>query len=89
DRGSSSARSWLKLVNDTFGHAAGDALIQVVADRVATKAGTKNTFRLGGDEFAVIVSGDKNLDLMASATDILTALSSPSTCDGHVVFPAA
>ncbi|MGO7686922.1 putative bifunctional diguanylate cyclase/phosphodiesterase [Rhizobium ruizarguesonis] len=79
----------LKLVNDTFGHAAGDALIQVVADRVATTAGSQNTFRLGGDEFAVIVSDDKDLDLNARATDIFKALSSPSTCDGHVVFPAA
>ncbi|MBY3034676.1 EAL domain-containing protein [Rhizobium laguerreae] len=78
----------LKLVNDTFGHAAGDALIQVVADRISATAGAKNTFRLGGDEFAVIVSDD-NLDLSARASAILKALSSPSTCDGHVVFPAA
>ncbi|MGO7465292.1 hypothetical protein ACCS53_38885, partial [Rhizobium ruizarguesonis] len=40
-------------------------------------------------EPAVIVSDDKDLDLNARATDIFKALSSPSTCDGHVVFPAA
>ncbi|MGO7616435.1 diguanylate cyclase domain-containing protein, partial [Rhizobium ruizarguesonis] len=41
------------------------------------------------DEFAVLVSDAKDLDLNARATDIFKALSSPSPCDGHVVFPAA
>ncbi len=78
----------LKLVNDTFGHAAGDALIQLVADRISsTSPGT--TFRLGGDEFAIIVSGDDDLNLGAIANSVVSALSSPATCDGHVVFPAA
>ncbi|KAA0682193.1 EAL domain-containing protein [Neorhizobium sp. P12A] len=79
----------LKLVNDTFGHAAGDALIQVVADRISAAVGRENAFRLGGDEFAIILSGDEDLDLKIKANDIVAALSSASTCDGHVVFPAA
>ncbi len=79
----------LKLVNDTFGHAAGDALICAVSDRINTVAGTQRTFRLGGDEFAVIVSDVDNLDLRHIASDILAALSSPSFCDGHVVIPVA
>ena len=78
----------LKLVNDTFGHAAGDDLIQVVAERISAAAGRQNTFRLGGDEFAVIVLGDV-FDLDARANDILLALSSSATCGGHVVFPSA
>ncbi len=78
----------LKLVNDTFGHAAGDDLIQVVGERISAAAGRQNTFRLGGDEFAVIVLGDV-LDLDARASDILLALSSSATCGGHVVFPSA
>lgn len=78
----------LKLVNDTFGHAAGDTLIALVADRIS-QACQGIAFRLGGDEFAVIISGDENLDLSVTATGILAAISQPATCDGHVVFPAA
>nr|WP_244598433.1 diguanylate cyclase [Rhizobium tubonense] len=52
----------LKLVNDTFGHAAGGALVQAVADRISA-ACRWNAFRLGGDEFAAIVSGEQALDL--------------------------
>jgi diguanylate cyclase (GGDEF)-like protein len=78
----------LKLVNDTFGHAAGDALIQLVANRISA-ACEGTAFRLGGDEFAVIVSGGADLDLSVIAAGILAAISPPATCDGHVVFPAA
>ncbi|EJC84253.1 diguanylate cyclase (GGDEF) domain-containing protein [Rhizobium leguminosarum bv. trifolii WSM2297] len=95
---STSGRAWgilladvdnLKLVNDTFGHAAGDALIKVVADRISAVAGAESAFRLGGDEFAIIVSGEKGIDLNAKAMKILEALSPPCSCDGHVIFPAA
>ncbi|KEQ05459.1 putative bifunctional diguanylate cyclase/phosphodiesterase [Pseudorhizobium pelagicum] len=95
---SSSSRPWgilladidnLKLINDTFGHAAGDALIKVVADRVLAAAGTATAFRLGGDEFAVIVGDNDGRDLQSRADAILSGLSASSTCDGHVVYPAA
>jgi diguanylate cyclase (GGDEF)-like protein len=79
----------LKLVNDTFGHAAGDALIRVVADRLRAATDAEYTFRLGGDEFAMIVFSTQELDLEGTATRILEALSLPADCDGHVVFPAA
>lgn len=79
----------LKLVNDTFGHAAGDELIQVVARRIAAVMAPERTFRLGGDEFAVIVHDETRLDLQAEAGKILAELKCPCRCDGHVVFPAA
>jgi diguanylate cyclase (GGDEF)-like protein len=78
----------LKLANDTFGHAAGDALIQVVAERIVAAAGRENTYRLGGDEFAVIVVGGGELDLRRKAAEILGVLEPPADCAGHVVFPA-
>jgi len=45
-----------KYVNDTLGHAAGDALLVAVADRLREAAGEGALlFRLGADEFAVIL----------------------------------
>ncbi len=94
----SADRSWgmllvdvdnLKLVNDTFGHGAGDALIQVVARRMAATMPSEATFRLGGDEFAIILHDGPEPDLAAKAEDILREIKRPAQCDGHVVFPAA
>jgi diguanylate cyclase (GGDEF)-like protein len=47
-----------KAVNDTFGHAAGDAVIRTVANRIAGTVGTAGMVgRVGGDEFLILLSG--------------------------------
>jgi diguanylate cyclase (GGDEF)-like protein len=47
-----------KAVNDTYGHAAGDALLQAVAERLKLGTGEADRlFRLGGDEFAIFMPG--------------------------------
>ena len=46
-----------KTYNDSFGHAAGDALLSRVASRLAvTVAGHGHAYRLGGDEFCLLAS---------------------------------
>jgi diguanylate cyclase (GGDEF)-like protein len=54
-----------KKVNDTYGHAVGDEVLQEVAQRFKTSVG-ENGFlaRLGGDEFGLLVDGGpSNIDL--------------------------
>jgi diguanylate cyclase (GGDEF)-like protein len=46
-----------KPINDTHGHATGDALLQAIADRLRSVCGDGGEiFRLGGDEFAILFS---------------------------------
>ncbi len=52
-----------KMINDTYGHAAGDAALQMVARTLRSRIRYIDTAaRMGGDEFVVILSGaDKHL----------------------------
>jgi diguanylate cyclase (GGDEF)-like protein len=80
----------LKTVNDTFGHAAGDTLLQTVASRVGRAVSPDRVFRLGGDEFAVILQGEVALaDIEQAAKRILGVLAVPAECSGHMILPRA
>ena len=65
-----------KEVNDLFGHAAGDAVLQAVASRVTAVLGERHLMaRLGGDEFAVLMPGVANPSVASRlAETILEAL---------------
>jgi diguanylate cyclase (GGDEF)-like protein len=80
----------LKVVNDTFGHTAGDGLLQAASRCVQKAAFPDRTFRVGGDELAVIVQSREALrDLEAAAEKILQALTLPVDCGGQVIVPRA
>ena len=69
-----------KEVNDLFGHAAGDTVLQAVAARVSAVLGERQMMaRLGGDEFAVLLPGVTNPAAASRvAESILEALRSTS-----------
>ncbi|MDE2569909.1 MAG: EAL domain-containing protein [Sphingomonadales bacterium] len=80
----------LKVVNDGFGHHAGDLLIQSAAERMEAAVSPDRVFRIGGDEFAVLVqSPDALRDLDSFATRILSELTEPLDCNGHAIVPKA
>lgn len=80
----------LKVVNDGFGHHAGDLLIQAAAARMEAAVAPDWVFRIGGDEFAVLVqSPDALRDLDAFAARILSELTEALNCNGHSVVPSA
>ena len=76
-----------KTVNDTLGHAAGDALLKATAKRLGSLLRKSDTFaRLGGDEFAVLAPEmDRSEDFAAIATKIIAAINEPFQIDGHKV----
>lgn len=64
-----------KLVNDSFGHDAGDKLIKAVGELIAKSLRRADTIaRLGGDEFAVIIEGIDGPDDAISIADNLTTI---------------
>jgi diguanylate cyclase (GGDEF)-like protein len=80
-----------KTVNDTMGHAAGDALLEEVANRIAASVGELGTAaRLGGDEFAVLLPDVPNdSEVRAVADRILVSLGDPVNVDGQSVVAQA
>jgi diguanylate cyclase (GGDEF)-like protein len=76
-----------KAVNDTLGHAGGDALLREVARRIEGRVRNSDTVaRLGGDEFAIILEGLSDARNAAKvARDVLMRLSGPVVVDGHEI----
>jgi len=80
-----------KAVNDTHGHAAGDRLLQTVAERVRARLRSGDTVaRLGGDEFTVTLDGAHGrAGAVRVAQALLDELSRPMDVDGARVDVSA
>lgn len=76
-----------KVVNDTLGHAAGDALLKLVSERLSHTLREGDTLaRLGGDEFAILLGSASSKDAATGlATRIVDLIQRPYLIEGQVV----
>lgn len=78
----------LKTINDTMGHAVGDAMIAAVGTRLRSAIGDGMACRIGGDEFAVLLPRCRqSAQLRSAAGAILAAVAAPLDHDGHSIIP--
>ncbi len=79
-----------KLVNDNYGHDAGDELLKNVSKRlVSFKNEYINVYHHGGDEFIVIVMNTNISFIKNLASDILKKIKEPYFINGIEVFITA
>ncbi len=83
-----------KPVNDTYGHASGDALLRQVAQRLMAGVRTGDTVaRLGGDEFAVLLEVRGEGGLRRGGLDVaerlLASIQEPFLVDGKEIIIGA
>jgi len=76
-----------KQVNDTYGHACGDALLVAFATRINARVDSNDVFaRLAGDEFALIAStkpGDNSVQIISER--ILDAIAEPFELESQTI----
>lgn len=78
---------YFKSINDTLGHAVGDALLQAVARRIEGCVGYDATVsRLGGDEFAILQPRTDGDTALVLAERVLAAIRAPFVVDRHRVI---
>ena len=80
-----------KSVNDSFGHAAGDALLREVARRIVACVRDSDTVaRLGGDEFAIIQGELHDAEgAVVLAEKLIETLAAPVFVGDQAVYPGA
>ena len=80
-----------KQINDTLGHAAGDAVLIQAARRLSRGMRESDTVaRIGGDEFAVVAADVTDMaQVTRLAEKALSSLGKPMTVRGHSVQIAA
>jgi len=76
-----------KPVNDLHGHATGDKLLKVVAERLIKCAREVDTVaRLSGDEFAIVFTNiEDDANIITIADRIIHSIQQPVEIDGNVI----
>ena len=76
-----------KQINDSLGHAEGDALLLVIGERLASSVRETDTVaRMGGDEFVIVMPDFKNLeDVRRCGTEIVSKAAKPVPLNGREV----
>jgi two-component system, cell cycle response regulator len=82
-----------KRYNDTFGHPAGDALLQRLSERLSTIVAAHGTaYRMGGDEFCALIRATPDDDWLVRASVAALAEQGPGfsmgAAHGEVSIPA-
>jgi len=78
-----------KAINDSFGHAAGDSVLQAVSRRLELFLPADATLgRLGGDEFAAVLTGDAG-HLQKTILAALAAVGDPIQVESRELYVAA
>jgi diguanylate cyclase (GGDEF)-like protein/PAS domain S-box-containing protein len=80
-----------KLINDEFGHQAGDRVLEVVAERLINNVRVEDTAaRLGGDEFVVVLEDIMNIsDATDFAHKLIQEISQPIILDKNIMSVTA
>lgn len=78
-----------KVVNDSLGHSAGDAVLVAIADRIRMSIRDGDIVgRFGGDEFAVMIDDAvSDLELAATADRLIGVIREPIVVGGTTVIP--
>jgi diguanylate cyclase (GGDEF)-like protein/PAS domain S-box-containing protein len=72
-------------VNESLGHATGDAVLRTVAERLAGAVRDQDTVaRLGGDEFAVLMEDTDLVTATQVARRLLGTVAAPVEINGHL-----
>jgi diguanylate cyclase (GGDEF)-like protein len=75
-----------KPINDTWGHQAGDSLLQIVAARLTGCSRAEDTVgRFGGDEFVILCPGLSEADLPQLRARVEEVVAAPADVTGAVV----
>ncbi|GIM93897.1 GGDEF domain-containing protein [Paractinoplanes toevensis] len=79
-----------KQINDTAGHAAGDAALRAIADALGAQLREEDLLaRLGGDEFAVLLPGVGPADALRVAARMVEAVRAIPDCPATVSIGVA
>lgn len=80
----------LKMVNDRFGHATGDVLIGMVAERLKSQTSDRRrVYRIGGDEFVMLIDDPEEDEIEGIIREVSRSLQESEKKAGFPVSSAA